>query len=188
MPSIQDVADQINAKLDNIKDNTAATVAVGNGIRNDLGLVNTKLDTLDTHLQAGITEISNGLFAIWELQKVTNVILDHHSKQNDTIICLLENTNDLLCGMTRKMTRQLDLSAQLLKSQKRVEGIVERAAPAAAGDFDRLANLQEQILECCPPEEPEPEPCPDPCPKPTFEPYRPQGQDWRPSPQPGPVG
>jgi hypothetical protein len=41
MLSIQDVADQINAKLDNIKDNTAATVAVGNGIRNDLGLVNT---------------------------------------------------------------------------------------------------------------------------------------------------
>ncbi len=187
MPSIQDVADQINAKLDQINQNTADTVTVGNGIRSDLAQVNTKLDTLDSHLQAGVAELSNGLFAIWEIQKVTNSILNHHSKQNDSIICLIENTNLLLCDMTRKMTRQLYLSEQSLKSQKRMEGIAERVEPAAAGDFDRLAELHGQILDCCPPEEAEPEPCPEPCRVPEEKPYRPKGQKWEPSPQPKPV-
>ena len=184
MPSIQDVADQINVKLDQINSNTAATVAVGNGIRSDLTQVNTNLSTLDVHLQTGVSVLSNGLFAIWELQKVTNSILDHHSKQNDTIICLLENTNDLLCGMTRKLTRQLDLSEQLLKSLKRVEGIAERAEPAAAADFDRNAELQKQIRACCPPDEAKPEPCPEPCPVQQPRPQEPRGQDWQPVPPP----
>jgi hypothetical protein len=180
MPSIQDVADQINAKLDQINQNTADTVSVGNGIRSDLAQVNTRLDTLDTHLQAGVADLANGLFAIWEIQKVTNSILDHHSDQNDTIICLLENANELLCGMTRKLTRQLDLSEQLLKSLKRVEGIAERAQPAAAGDYDRLLVLQDQMLECCPPDEVAPEPCPEVCAVNEPKRYPPKGQDWTP--------
>ena len=36
MPSIQDVADQINPKLDQVSPNTADTVPVGNGIGHDL--------------------------------------------------------------------------------------------------------------------------------------------------------
>lgn len=166
MPSIQDVADQINAKLDQINQNTADTVAVSNGIRNDI--------------QTGVAVLANGLFAIWETQKVTNSILDHHSDQNDTIICLLENTNELLCGMTRKLTHQLDLSEQLLKSMKRVEGIAERVQPAAAGDYDRLVALQAQMLECCPPDEVKPEPCPEACAVRPPKPYQPKGQDWKP--------
>ena len=188
MPSIQDVADQINAKLDQINQNTADTVAVGNGIRGDLVEVNTKLDTLDGHLQAGVAQISSGLFAISELQKVTNSILDHHTKQNDTVICLLDNTNELLCGMTRKLTRQLDLSERQLVSLQRIEGIAERVHPGAAGDFDRAAELEAKILECCPPEEPPLEPCPEPCPVAKPRPYRPKGQDWKPSDRPAPIG
>jgi hypothetical protein len=188
MPSIQDVADQINAKLDQINNNTAATVTVGNSIRNELTQTNTELNTIDGHLEAGISQLSNGLFAIWELQKVINSILDFQSKQNDTIICLIKNTNDLLCGITRKLTRQIALSEQLVKSVKRVEGIAERSEPAAAGDYDRLAALGEQIRECCPPEEPTPEPCSEDCPVARPAPYRPKGQDWNPSPQQERIG
>lgn len=188
MPSIQDVADQINAKLDQINQHTADTVNVSNGIRNDLTQVNAKLDTLDADLKVGVAELAGGLFAIWELQKAANAILEHHSRQNETVICLLGNTNELLCGMTRKLTRQLLLTEELLRSAKRVEGILERASPAAAGDFDRLAGLQEQIEKCCPPPKPEPEPCPEPCPVPEPRPYRPKGQDWRPPARPEPIG
>lgn len=179
MPSIQDVADQINAKLDSINNNTAATVSVGNGIRSDLADTNAKLDTLDAHLQAGVQVLASGLYAIWELQKVTNSILEHHSDQNDTIICLLENTNELLCGMTRKMTRQLDLSEKQLTSLLRIEGISERVHAEAAGDYDRQAELDAKILECCPPEPPRPERCPERCEVPEHKPYKPKGQDWR---------
>jgi len=178
MTSIQDVADQVNAKLDQLVDNTTEAVTVGNGIRSDLNQVNTKLNVLDAHLQSGVTGLANGLFAIWELQKVMNLTLDHHSKQNDTIICLLGNSNELLCDITRKFTLQLDFSEQLLKSLKRMEGITERVESAAAGDFDRLGELHSQILNCCPPEEPEPEPCPEPCTVPQQGQYDPKGQDW----------
>lgn len=187
MTSIEDIGNQINAKLDSIVQNTSDTVTnthdmvtVGNGIRSDLTEVNTKLDTLDTHLQSGVTELARGLFAILEQQKVTNSILDFHSRQNDTIICLLENSNTLLCGITRKFTSQLELSEKLLKSLKRVEGIAERAQPAAAADYDRLAGLQRQISECCPGEEPVPEPCPEACAVPKQDIYEPKGQDWQP--------
>ena len=186
MPSIQDVADQVNAKLDSISNNTAATVTVGNNIRNDLAQTNSKLDNLDNHLQAGVSQLANGIFAIFELLKVTNSILDHHTNQNNTIICELKNTNDLLCGITRKLTKQLDLSEQMVKSLKRVEGIAERAEPAAAGDYDRDLAVNERISECCPPPEPRPEPCPQTCPVPEPKPHRPQGQDWRPTPPRGP--
>lgn len=188
MPSIQDVADQINAKLDQINQHTADTVAVGNGIRNDLGDVKTKLDTLDSDLNAVAVNLAAGLFAIWEQQKVTNAILDHQSKQNDTIICLLENADELLCGITRKLTRQIKIGELQLKSLERVEGIAERVNPGAAGDYDRNAELQAQILECCPPEEPPLEPCPEPCPVPKERPYKPKGQDWKPPQQPEPIG
>ncbi|MGH9968515.1 MAG: hypothetical protein ACREBG_11900 [Pyrinomonadaceae bacterium] len=188
MPSIQDVADQINAKLDQINNNTAATVAVGNNIRGDIAQTNAKLDTIDNHLQAGVAQLSNGLFAIFEVLKVTNSILDHHSNQNNTIICELKNANDLLCGMTRKLTRQLELSEQLVKSLKRVEGIAERVEPGAAGDYDRQVELNDRITECCPPKEPRPEPCPETCRVPDPKPYQPQGQDWRPPRQPDPIG
>jgi hypothetical protein len=181
MPSIQDVADQVNAKFDQVVQNTANTVAIGNEIHSDLSQVNSKLDTLNSMLSSGVSEISNGLLAIWELQKVTNTILSNQSKHNAMIICLLENSNELLCGITRKLTRQLDLNEQLLKSLKRLEGITERVDSEAAGDFDRHAELQCQILECCPSSEPEPEPCPKACIPPKLEDYKPEGQDWKPS-------
>jgi ABC-type transporter Mla subunit MlaD len=188
MPSIQDVADQINAKLDSINNNTAATVTVLNNVRGDIAQTNAKLDTLDNHLQTGIVQLANGLFAIFELLKVTNSILNHHSDQNNTIICELKNANDLLCGITRKFTRQLKLTEQLVESLDRVEGIAERAQPGPAGDYDRNVELQDRIEKCCPPEEPKPEPCPATCRVPDPTPYRPQGQDWRP-PQPRePIG
>jgi len=188
MTAIQNSANQINAKLDQITQNTVDTVTVGNGIRSDLSQVNMKLDTLDAHTQSGIAELSNGLFAIWELQKVTNSILEYHTDQNDTIICLLENSNELLCGITRKMSRQLNLSEQLVESLMRIEGIIERVEPAAADDFDRLAELHCQIIECCPPKEPGPERCPDACSVPKPETYKPRGQDWKPLPPHKPTG
>jgi hypothetical protein len=98
MPSIQDVADQINAKLDQITQNTADTTAVAKDIRNELSQANTRLSTIDDGLKVGFANLSQGLFAITELQKVEIGLPDHNREHNDTIICLLENSNELLCG------------------------------------------------------------------------------------------
>jgi hypothetical protein len=170
MPSLQDIADQANAKLDTIINNTSATAQ--------------HTAAIDQHLQAGFANLSQGLFLVTELQKVANALLDQLRKQNDTIICLIENSNELLCGMTRKLTRQLAVSEATLKLVDRIEGVTARAYPAEAADYDRDAALQAKIDACCPPTLPPLEPCPEDCPKPPFHGVDPRGGDWKPLPTP----
>jgi hypothetical protein len=191
MPTIQAVADQINAKLDSISANTNDTAAntanlvtVAGDIHNQLVQVNGRLATIDGTLLTGFANLSQGLFLISELEKVSIALLDHNRKQNDTIICLIENSNELLCGITRKLTRQLELSAATLKSTVRIEGINERVHPGEAADYDRHLALQAKMEACCPPEPPRLEPCPEACQKVPFHPVRPGGQEWHPLPTP----
>ncbi|MGI8998915.1 MAG: hypothetical protein ACR2GO_04340 [Candidatus Limnocylindria bacterium] len=179
MPSIQDVADQINAKLDSIQSNTAGANVKLDAIESNTASANVKLDQIDGDLQTGFTHLAGGLQAIWEAQKLTNSILEFQGQQNEAIICLLRDADELLCGITRKFTQQLDLTGKLLKSAKRVEGIEERTQPAAAADYDRLLTLQRELGECCPAEPVAPEPCPEGCEAQKVDLYKPKGQDWK---------
>lgn len=185
MPSIQDVADQINAKLDSINNNTSTTAANTGAIKTAVNQTNAKLTTLDANVQAGFANLSQGLFVLSELEKIQIAFAEHNSKQNDTIICLLENSNEVLCGITRKFTRQLELSEAMLNSLHRIEGIEERVHADAAGDYDRHLAIHERMEECCPHDEPEPEPCPEACAKSEFRPPKPPRSDWKPLPNPG---
>lgn len=51
MPSIQDVADQINAKLDSIVSSTAQNATISAEIRDEVQTLNSRVSTLDAHLQ-----------------------------------------------------------------------------------------------------------------------------------------
>jgi len=191
MPSIQDVADQINAKLDNITTNTANTAANTNSIKTGVAATNTKLTgidqklaLLDVHLQAGFANLSQGIFTLTELEKVSIALAEQNRKQNDTIICLLENSNELLCGITRKLTRQLELSEATRTAVERSAAIDERVHAEEAADYDRLNALQDKIEVCCPPPKRPSEPCPEACAKPDYVPPRPKGLDWKPLPIP----
>ncbi len=102
MPSIQDVADQINARLDQVTTNTANTalntaenVNVSKDIRNELIQANSRLSQIDNTLNTGFANISQGIFALVQLQLASLNLLDHHRKQNDVIICELVNNNEL---------------------------------------------------------------------------------------------
>jgi len=180
MTSIQEVADQINAKLDNINTNTSQSVIIENQIKGELATISNQVSVLDGHLQSGLANLAEGLLAIWEVEKAQLVELRTHTAQNDTTICLLTNANELLCGITRKLSKQLELSRSIDTSLNRVEGIAERAEADAAGDYDRLQALTERVEHCCPDEQPPPEPCPEDCKAPEHRPYRPKGQDWKP--------
>jgi len=179
MTTIQDVADQINAKLDQINQNTAAEVTTSNAIKGEIAVTNTYLANIENTLGIDLANISQGIYVVTELQKVEIAYLDYMRRQNDTIICLLENNNDLLCGITRKFTKLLDLTSQQLTLVRKLEGIEERAHAAEAADYDRLLALKSEIEECCPPEQPPPEPCPPACDKPGFRVPDPK-VDWKP--------
>ncbi|MGH8479486.1 MAG: hypothetical protein ACREXK_07930 [Gammaproteobacteria bacterium] len=198
MPSIQDVADQINARLDQVATNTANTaqntadnLAVSQDIHNELVHANSRLSQIDNTLGTGFANVSQGLFALIQVQLVALDLLDHNRKQNDTIICELVNSNELLCNIMRKLGHQLRLSEASLKSIERVEGITERVHCCEAADYDRNRALIRQMKECCPPEPIPEEECPEVCKAPIFRERQPTGQDWKPLPtpqRPDPVG
>lgn len=178
MPTIQDIANDIKVSLDQLN-------ASAQSIKNDTGAIRTEVTELDDHLQAGVAVLGQGLFAILEAQKQANSIALHQVEQNDAIICWLDNIAELLCGMTRKLTRQIELQERLATSVDRLEGIAERVHAGAAVEYDANAELQRRIEACCPPPVQPPEPCPEACrtPKPDF--HEPRGQDWEPPKAPG---
>lgn len=191
MPSIQDVADQINARLDQVATNTADTAQNTQDIRNELVQANVRLSQIDNTLATGFSNLSQGLFALLQVQLAALDLLNHNRKQNDTIICELVNSNELLCNIMRKLGRQLRLSEASLKSVERIEGITERVHCCEAADYDRNRDLSQQIKECCPPEPIPEEECPVVCTPPIFRERPPAGQDWEPLPtpqRPDPVG
>jgi len=173
MPTIQEIADEINAALGQL--NTTAS-----NIRGDTQAIRTEVSEIDNHLQAGVGVLAEGLFAILEAQKQGNSIGEHQIQQNDTIICWLDNIAELLCGMTRKMTRQIELQEQIAGSVARVEGIAELVHPGEVAEYDRNKELERRIEECCPPPEEPPEPCPEACRTPEPDLYKPKGQSWKP--------
>ncbi len=191
MPSIQDVADQINARLDQVNTHTENTAQNTADLLVQSIQTNSRLAQIDTTLGQGFSNLSQGLFALLQVQTVALELLEHNRKQNDTIICELVNSNGLLCRILRKVDKQVDLSEDALKAAERVEGILERAHCCEAGDYDRDLALQRRMEACCPPR-PEPEePCPEPCKAPSYKEHRPGGQEWKPLPspqRPNPVG
>jgi hypothetical protein len=191
MPSIQDVADQINARLDLISTNTANTAQNTADIRSRLDQTNNRLAQIDNTLAAGFANLSQGLFAILQVEIVALELLDQNRKQNDTIICELRHSNQLLCNIMRKFGRQLQLSEATLKSVLRIEGISERVHCCEAGDYDRGLEMMKRIEECCPPKRLPEEPCPEACPAPEYRERKPGGLDWKPLPPPAqgkPIG
>jgi hypothetical protein len=173
MPSIQDIADQIDASLNQLNATTS-------DISSDTTAIRTELSQVDDHLQSGVAVLGAGLFAILEQERRANSIALHQVAQNNTIICWLDNVAELLCGMTRKMTRQIELQDSLVTSLDRLEGIAELVHSREAVEFDRERKLKEEIERCCPPEETPPEPCPEPCRSPRPDLHDPRGQDWQP--------
>lgn len=191
MPSIQDVADQINARLDQINTNTSNTAqntadihTVSQQIHAELQQTNNRLFSIENTLAAGFANVSQGLNALLTVQIAALQLLDHHRKQHDTIICELVNNNDLLCNIMRKLGRQVSLSEAMLESDLRVEGILERVYPGEVADYDRQLDLHLKIEECCPEEPERPEPCPKECDKPGFDGRIQLDLDWKPLPTP----
>jgi len=189
MPNLQDVADQINARLDKVATNTATTADNTADVRNELVQTNSRLAQIDATLAAGFANLSQGVFALIQVQIIAAGLLDHNRKQNDTIICELANSNTLLCNILRKLARQLRSSEAAQASLARLEGISERVHALEAGDVDRHRELLGQVQACCPPEPPPQEPCPAVCPPPVYRERQPTGQDWKPLPPPQrPIG
>ena len=191
MPSIKDIADQINGKLDQITTNTSVTaqntadnLVVSKNIEIGVQQVNNNLQKIDQTLQIGFSNLSQGINNLLQVQIAALNLLDHHRKQNDIIICELQNNNIMICDIKQKLGLQIHLDEAELRAIERMEGIAERVNAGSAADYDRHKEVQTKIEVCCPPEPVELESCPELCKTPRFKNITLEKTDWKPLPNP----
>ena len=184
MPSLTDLANDINNTLTQIKTNTQNSAATEATIEGDTSDIRNTLHTLVTVDQTDLASISNGIAAMIDQQKATNTLLDYERRQNDTIICWLTNIANVLCQSLHVQQQQLNVESRMAGSLSEIKEILELVHGSAAVEVMRMRKLQHEIEVCCPPQKPDPAPCFQPCSEPKFKPYDPQVPDYRPLPMP----
>lgn len=128
-------------------------------IHTDIGQVEQQLTALSNNVTAGFANLA-------ALQSYADNALAQLTKQNETIICILEKVSQNTCTLVN----QGDLEERALTAiQQSASGLVDMyqtAHPTAALAREREDALEKQILACCPPE-PVPAVCTyRPCPAP----------------------
>lgn len=188
MPSLTDLANDINNTLTQIQTNTLNAANTDAAIKTDTGDMRNSLHTLITVDQTGFVSLSNGIAAMIDQQKATNALLDYERKQNDTIICWLTNIANVLCESLHTQQQQLAVQTAMERSLDEMKEIMELVNGTAAVEVLRRRELEQKINACCPPKKPQPGPCFEPCHEPGFVPYKPQVPDYKPLPQPNTPG
>src|SRR5436305_89768 len=163
MGSIQDVADQVNNKLDQINANTQSTANTLGLIKGDTSDIKNKLDALHATLQSGVVVLANGLFAIFEAEKKGNSLAEVQVGQNKTMICWLDNIAALLCDIKRKLNMQIEIQQAIEQETERLKKLADRVHASETVEVERLEELERELRKCCPPQPVPPEPCPEPC-------------------------
>jgi len=155
MPSADDLFNQLiaaNTRLEEIKGRLLDIKTATDGVK-------TAVNQVNTTLTGGFGELIN-------LGQYTNEALAQNSKQNDTIICILEHISKHTCELLNQSVIQTRLQTEMQKDIDALEVMYESVHADAALERGRLLALKRQVEACCPPPKPE-VPCRyTPCPAP----------------------
>jgi hypothetical protein len=161
MPSAQDVLDAINDTKAAINNNTTV---IGQKLDTLVAAVN----TVDADLKLAQQVLLWGFEQLITLGQYTNEALFQNDKQNDTIICNLEQVSVNTCGIWNEAHIQTDLQKGTEAAAQKLAKLYAATHGDAAVTLAREEELLKRIEECCPPEEPKPvcveTPCPAPAP------------------------
>lgn len=173
-PTVTDVFNQlvgVNGKLDQVEVNTSM------------------IALLNASVNAGFAATVDRLDTVADLQIETLKLVFHLTRQNEAIICALENISRNTCELVNQATVQTRLQQRMAEDLYAVRYLAESTASSAALEYARHKDLKEAIAECCPEEDPRPaceyQRCTDP--GPAREPELPEHRD-DPEPQGDPVG
>jgi chromosome segregation ATPase len=165
MPSADDLFNQLvaaNNRLESIKGELLDVKASTDAVKNAVNQVNSTLN--------------NGFSELITLGQYTNQALWQNSKQNDTIICILEHISKNTCELLNQAVVQTRVQTEMEEDIDALESMYATVNGAAALEWHRLKKLEEQIEKCCPPPKPE-TPCHyAPCPIPPKLPDPPKGR------------
>lgn len=182
MPSLQDVANQMNATLSQIQANTSSSAATDVQIKADTGVLRTEIQSLILQEQVDFTNLSNGLAKIIDEQKETNALLNYERQQNDTIICWLGKIAGLLCTVIHRLDTEIEIDVKIAEDVKQMKATFELVYGTETVEVLRRFEMSKRIAECCNKPAPEPKPCFEPCKEPPFVPYKPTVGDYQPLP------
>ncbi len=197
MPSISDVFNELtqaNVRLQQLHtDLDALHTVVDQGMSQLHGDVVALTSTaalgfgqVDNTLNAGFTNMSQGLQILMQLGAITNTTLAYHTQQQHTMICLLEQIARFACQTLNEAHAQTTLQQEIGRDLGALLYISRATHSEAALAFDQRQQLQRQIEACCPPAEQPPFCVYDPCPKPPKEQAPRTPDDYRPF-EPRPV-
>ena len=155
MPNADDLYNQLleaNSKLSQINTTLVDVKGATDAVKSAVNQVNNTLTVGFNQLEA--------------IGDYTNKALFQNSKQNETIICILEHISKNTCELLNQSVIQTRLQTEMQKDIDALEDMYETVHADAALERARLQKLKAQIEECCPPRHPEP-PCHyTPCPTP----------------------
>ncbi len=194
MPSAQDVLDAIN----HVKDNTADIRSRLDDVKGKLDTVNTnlttiegKLDTINASVQAVDADVQKvQQLLLWGFQQLitlgqyTNQALFQNDKQNDTMICILQQISVNTCGIWNEAHTQTELQQGMNAAIRKLADLYAATHGDAALTLEREEKLRRQIEACCPPRPAEPVCVESPCPAPP--PFDQEPPRTQPPPQIGP--
>jgi hypothetical protein len=103
------------------------------------------------------------------------------------MICLLDRIYEAVCGIHNEAHVQTGLQTSIRGSSSTLAELYKTTHAEAALELERLRKLEEQMLECCPPEEPRPVCLYESCPAPPPMEEEPPVPDFGPIPEPRPV-
>jgi uncharacterized phage infection (PIP) family protein YhgE len=127
-------------------------------LHNDLDQVKSSVDSVHAAVDTVNNTLTAGFSQLVTVGTYTNEALYQNSKQNETIICVLEHISKQTCELVNQATAQTRLQETIEHSTKALEELYEATHAQAALQRQNEQNLRRQIEECCPPEKPTP-PC-----------------------------
>ncbi|MFX0195891.1 MAG: hypothetical protein ACFFCW_07200 [Candidatus Hodarchaeota archaeon] len=176
MPTINEVweqALQINANLSVIHNDLTGLKNCCNRTNDHIKNLIDKVEKSNNYLERlrdivndGFVAISEGIAGIHSRQDLTNQLLNFQTRQQETMICVLENISRNTCGLLNESNQQTKLQANLAENVERLNHMYASANPDAALIYNRHMEQREALEECCPPKPHKPictyKPCPAP--------------------------
>ncbi len=179
MPSASDFLNELkgaNTRLDDVKAKLDTLKTATDAVRSAVQDVNKSVQDVNKTLVWGFGQLVT-------IGNYTNQALAHQSKQNDTIICILEHISRNTCELLNEAHTQTGLQTTIKENTTELAELYAATHADAALTREREEALRKQIEACCPPKPPEPVckydrcPAPEPLPEPPrVEPRQPGGR------------
>jgi hypothetical protein len=180
MPSIGDIANDIETRLDDIKTNTLNTSNNTSTVINQLTQLNSAVVQVNSTAQLGFTNLAQGLGLLIQLEMQSNDLLASNDKQNQTIICWLDHIAHVLCDIKHNTDTELKVQKNISATLTDLDDVFDLVHAREAMEVRNQRQVEKRLEECCGKPDPEPPPCFQNCEAPKLPDYHPIKSDWKP--------